>query len=462
MKKLVSLVSGVVLAASLVGCGSSKQSAGGADDKIVVWTQAAADHPEGKMFADRIKSYNAEHPDKPKVEIKNITRAGAGSGYIDKLNAAITANDMPDIFTLDGPDVAAYVESGVIGELDGHMTKGFKEGFTKGIIDQGTVDDKFYAMGYSDSGVAIMYNEDMINALPADVKAMVPGPDEDWTWDEFVNLSRKIDDFAKTTNDPAYKNYEVATSLLLTDITAGAYELGTYYFTPLLWGNDTNIVDKDGVTVDGVLNSKKSVESLTKFAQLFKDHPLANAAESEKTFHSGKSALAVAGFWYVNEIKNNYPNLKFRTVRYPKMDEGHNDLYTPSGSWAFVRNGQIEDKKRVKQVVEVMEWLTNDEAAKEYYEKNGSIPTRVNSIDAINTETDNPYANEAWKVLKYQAEKTNKARPVSPGYPYLSETFSKDVILKIAQNKTTDSETIKKYLDEAVKKIDAEFEKYRK
>ncbi|GAA3323284.1 hypothetical protein GCM10020331_046540 [Ectobacillus funiculus] len=65
----------------------------------------------------------------------------------------------------------------------------------------------------------------------------------------------------------------------------------------------------------------------------------------KKTFHSGKSALAVAGFWYVNEIKNNYPNLKFRTVRYPKMDEGHNDLYTPSGSWAFVRNGQIEDKK---------------------------------------------------------------------------------------------------------------------
>ncbi|GAA3323286.1 hypothetical protein GCM10020331_046550 [Ectobacillus funiculus] len=92
-----------------------------------------------------------------------------------------------------------------------------------------------------------------------------------------------------------------------------------------------------------------------------------------------------------------------------------------------------------------MEWLTNDEAAKEYYEKkNGSIPTRVNSIDAINTETDNPYANEAWKVLKYQAEKTNKARPVSPGYPYLSETFSKDVILKkLLKNKTTDSETIK-------------------
>ncbi|MCP8970675.1 ABC transporter substrate-binding protein [Ectobacillus ponti] len=462
MKKLISLVSGVVLAASLTACSSSQSSSGKADDKITVWTQAAADHPEGKMFADRVKSYNEKHPDGPKVEIKNITRAGAGSGYIDKLNAAITANDVPDIFTLDGPDVAAYVESGVIAPLDDYMSQGFKDGFTKAIVEQGTVGGKFYAMGYSDSGVAIMYNEDMIKALPADVQAMVPGPDKDWTWDQFVALARKVDDFAQTTKDPAFKNYEISTSLLLTDISAGAYELGTYYFTPLLWGNGTNIVDKDGVTVDGVLNGKKSVEALTKFGQLFAGKPLANAAESEKTFYTGKSALAVAGFWYVNEIKSNYPNLKFRTLRYPKMDASQTGLYTPSGSWTFVRSAKNKDEKRVKKVVEVMEWLNNDEASKEYYEKNGSIPTRINSVSAINTNTDNPYYNEAWKVLKYQVENTNKARPVSPGYPYLSETFAKDVILKIAQNKASDSATIQKYADEAAKKIDAEFKKYKK
>lgn len=460
MKKLMLLVSILVLSLSLVACSSNGASS--SDDKIVIWTQAAADHPEGKMFADRVKRYNEEHPDKPQVEIQNITRAGAGSGYIDKLNAAITANDMPDIFTLDGPDIAAYVDSGLLGELDGYMSEGFKEGFTEAIIDQGTVDGKFYGMGYSDSGVAIMYNEDMIKALPDDVKALIPAVDEDWTWDQFVELSRKIDDFAKTTNDPAFEGYENAVSLLLPDITAGAYETGTYYFTPLLWGNDTNIVGEDGVTVDGVLNSDKSVEALTKYAQLFAELQLASASESEKAFHSGKTALSVSGFWYVSELTSNYPNLKFKTVRYPKMNENYDGLYTPSGSWAFVRNGQEEDEERIKQVVEVMEWLTNDEASEEYYHANGSIPTRVNAIDVIDTNTDNPYHNEAWTVLKYQVENTNKSRPVSPGYPYLSETFAKDVILKIGQNKATDEATIKQYVDDAVKKIDLEFDKYRK
>lgn len=462
MKGKLMLVIVLLFSSVLAGCQGKEGSSGGNGDPIVIWTQASADHPEGKMFAERVKRYNEANPDKPQVEIQNITRAGAGSGYIDKLNAAITANQVPDIFTLDGPDVAAYVEAGIIGELDGYMSEGFKEGFTDAMIGQGTVDGKFYAMGYQDSGVVIMYNEDMINALPEEIKALVPAHDEDWTWDQFLELARKIDDFAKTTNDPAFKDYEVAVSLLLTDISAGAYETGTYYFTPLLWSNGSNIVAEDGLTVDGVLNGEKSVEALTKYAALFQEPALANAAESEKTFHTGKSALAVSGFWYVSELVNNYPSLKFRTLRYPKMSEDYNGLYTPSGSWAFVRSAKIKDEERIKQVVEVMEWLTNDEAAKEYYHANGAIPGRIKSIDVIDTNTDNPYHNEAWKVLKYQVENTNKSRPVSPGYPYLSETFAKDVILKIAQNKVTDSATIKKYLDDAVKKIDLEFAKYKK
>ncbi|WAA12430.1 hypothetical protein [Fervidibacillus halotolerans] len=109
-----------------------------------------------------------------------------------------------------------------------------------------------------------------------------------------------------------------------------------------------------------------------------------------------------------------------------------------------------------------MEWLTNDEAAEQYYEANGAIPGRKDSVDVIDTNTDNPYHNEAWTVLKYQVETTNKARPISPGYPYLSETFAKDILLKIAQNEVTDQKTIRSYVDEAVKKIDLEFEKYRK
>jgi fructooligosaccharide transport system substrate-binding protein len=461
MKKILVVLGCIIFILQATGCSSAGSGKNG-NNKIVVWTQAAADHPEGKMFASRVERYNEANPDKLQVEIQNITRAGAGSGYIDKLNAAITANDMPDIFTLDGPDVAAYVDAGVIGELDSYMSNGFKEGFTDSIIQQGTVDGKFYAMGYSDSAVAVMYNEDMIKALPADIQAKVPAADEDWTWEQFVALARDIDTYAKTSSDAAFADYKLAVSTLLSDIASGSYETGTYYFTPLLWGNDSNIVAEDGLTVDGVLNGEKSLQALTSYAQLFAGDPLASASEPEKAFHTGKAPLAVAGFWYVNELKDNYPNLKYRTVRYPKMSEGYSGSYTPSGSWTFVKSGKITDEEKSKQVVEVMEWLTNDQAAEEYYAANGAIPSRKNAISVINTNTDNAYYNEAWTVMQYQVEKTNKARPVSVGYPYLSETFAKDVLLKIAQNQAADSETIQKYLDDTVKKLDMEFAKYKK
>lgn len=459
MTKKLSVILLAILTLTMVGCGSKTKK----DEKIVVWTQAAAEHPEGKMFADRVKSYNETHPDKMQVELVNITRAGAGSGYIDRLNASIAANTMPDIFTLDGPDVSAYVDSGVVGPLDDYMSQGFKEGFTGAMIEEGTVGDKFYAMGYSDSGVIVSYNEDMINVLPEDVKALIPTSNEDWTWDRLVEVLKKVDDFAKTTKDPAYKDYKTALSTAVGTIATGGYEIGTYFYAPLVWSNSSNIVSADGTATDGYLNNEKTIEAVTKFAKLFdKTQPLAMAAEPENAFQTGKTAFAIAGFWYFGDITKNYPNLKYKSVRYPKINLDYKDLYTPSGSWAFVRSANIKDEEKVKQAVEVMEWLTNDEASKEYYVKNGSIPARAKAVDVIDTNTDNPYYNEAWSVLKYQVSNTNKPRPASPGYPYLSETFSKDVLLKIAQNNATSPELVKEYLEKASEKIDMELKKYKK
>lgn len=456
MKRKVAVLLLIVLSFTMVSCSSSKEN-----DTITIWTHSSADTPEGKMFAKRIEEYNESNPDKLQVEIQNITRAGAGSGYIDKLNAAITSDDVPEIFTLDGPDVGAYAEAGVIGPLDDYLSSGFKDGFTEAMIEQGTFDNQYYAMGFQDSGVIVMYNEKMIKALPESIQEKIPASDEDWTFNEMVEILREVDAFAKETDHEAFDKYETAISLLLTDISSGAYELGTYYFAPLLWGNGAQIVKDDGLTVDGYLNSEKSLDAMLEYSKLFEEPTVALASEPDKTFNTEKSAFAVAGNWYIGDLVKNYPDVEFRSVRYPKIEEGYDGLYTPSGSWAFVRSSKIEDEDKLKQVVEVMEFLTNDEASEEYYLASGAIPARKDVVDVIDTNTDNEYYNEAWSVLKYQVGNTNKSRPISPGYPYLSETFAKDVILKIAENKATDEETIQKYLDDAATKIELEFEKYK-
>ncbi len=456
MKKIISIMTITLLSLAVTSCGMGKEE----EDSIVIWTQASAEHPEGKMFQSRIDAYNEANPDKLQVEIQNITRAGAGSGYIDKLNAAITTNDVPDIFTLDGPDLTAYVDAGVVGELNSILSTDFINGFTEAILEQGTVDGEVYGIGYQDSAVAIMYNEDMINALPENIQKMVPSSDEDWTWDEFVDLLIEVDKFARSSEDPVFENYKTAVSLLLTDISSGVYELGTYYFTPLMWGNGANIVGEDGLTVDGVLNSKEAVDAMMKYADLF-EYDLALVSEPLNTFHTKQSAFSVSGFWYVNDLLTNYPDTHFRTLRYPKMNSDFDGLYTPSGSWLFARSGFETDEEKLSQIGDVIEFLTNDEAAVEYYHANAAIPSRVNAIDVIDVETDNPYHNEAWKVMKYQVQNLNKARPSSVGYPYLSETYATDIILKIAENDVYDEATIKEYLDAAVEKINKEFAQYK-
>lgn len=462
MKKGIALLLTLAISMTVVGCSSTSTKK---DDKIVVWTQASPDHPEGKMFASRIAAYNETNPDKIPVEIQNFTRAGSGSGYIDKLNAAITSNQVPDIFTLDGPDVASYVEAGVVGDLDGLISDDFKNGFTDAMLEQGTVDGKLYALGYQDSGVMVMYNEDVINELPENIKSLIPTADKDWTWADFYKVTEAINALRtnpETKDKEAIKKLELVVDFLTSDITKGAYEIGMYYLLPMIWSNGGQVVAEDGLTVEGHLNSPQTLSAVTQFASFFaKDYSI--AIEPEKSFHNGKSAMAVAGFWYISDLTTNFPSLKFRSVRYPKMDLNNTSNYTPSGSWAFVRSGSLDKgSEKAKQVGDVMAWLTNDEAAVEYYKANGAIPGRKNSVSAIDTNTDNTYHNEAWSVLKYQVENTNKARPISIGYPYLSETFARDIILKIAQNKVSDEATIKQYADEAIKKINYEFEKYKK
>ncbi len=476
MKKFISVLLVLVLLLSMTACGdkgngSDETSSDGASktaaskDPIIIWTQASPDHPEGKMFADRIAEYNAANPDALQVEIQNFTRAGSGSGYIDKLNASITSNQMPDIFTLDGPDVASYVEAGVVSPLDDVLDPEFVKGFTDAMIEQGTVDGKLYALGYQDSGVVIMYNEDVINELSDDVKALIPGPDEDWTWDEFYQVALAVD---ALRDDPAMadkehiQKLELTVDFLTSDIPKGAYEIAMYFLLPMIWSNGSNVVSEDGLTLDGYMNSPETIEALQMFGNFFAND-MAMAIEPEKSFHTGKAAMAIGGFWFISDLTSNYPSTKFRSVRYPKMDAGYSENFTPSGSWAFVASNKLEqDDARAQEVGDVLAWITDDEAAAQYYAANGAIPGRVESVSVIDTETDNPYHNEAWHVLQYQVENSNKARPISVGYPYLSETFARDIIMRIAQNKVNDEATIKEYVEEAMEKIDFEFDKYRK
>ncbi|MCY1151664.1 MAG: extracellular solute-binding protein [Sphaerochaetaceae bacterium] len=461
MKKILSVFLILLFCSSvtLFASGSSED-----ENKVIeIWTQASADSREGQMFQAVVDKYNSEHPDGYQVEIQNITRAGAGSGYIDKLNAALTSNNMPEIFTLDGPDVASYADAGVIQPVESIIPQSFIDGFTASMIQQGTFNGEMYALGYQDSGVAIALNKNIIKYLPEDKKALIPDTDEDWTWDEMLEVARAINDLKtnpETMNKPEIQEMEVACDWLTSDITKGAYETGTYFLTPLLWANGGSLIGPDGLTLDGYFNSDENIEALTYLGKFFKEE-LVLPTEPLKAFYTQKAGMCILGFWFISEITANYPDLDYMTVRYPKVDESYDGLYTPSGSWAFVCSSSVDlSTDYGKAVGEVLQELTNDDSSRLYYDMNGAVPGRKNALDVIDVNSDDPRANEAWSVLAYEIANTNHARPVTKGYPVLSELWSKDVILAIAQAKTDEPEEIRAIVNKAMDKIQKEYDRF--
>lgn len=463
MKKILSVITIVILAISCPLFANGTSDNGGDNKLIHVWSQASADSREGQMFQKVIDEYNQEHPDGYQVEIQNITRAGAGSGYIDKINAALTSGNMPEIFTLDGPDVASYADSGVIQPVESVIPQSFIDGFTPSIIQQGTFNEEFYALGYQDSAVAIALNKNIIKYLPEETKKLIPSKDEDWTWSEMLEVARGIKALKtnpETMNNPEIMNMDIACDWLTSDITKGSYETGTYFLSPLLWANGGSMIGPDGLTLDGYFNSEQNIEALAIAGQFFKEE-LVLPVEPLKAFYTQKAGMCVLGFWFVSEITANYPDLDYITVRYPKVNKDYDGLYTPSGSWAFVCSSAIDlSTEYGKAVGEILQTLTSDESSQLYYSMNGSVPARVNTVSVIDENTADSRANEAWHVLAYEIANTNKARPVTKGYPILSELWSRDVILSIGQAKTDDLSQIKTIVNKAMDKIQNEYDRF--
>ena len=56
------------------------------------------------------------------------------------------SGNLPDVLTVDGPNVAAYAANGIIQPL-AELTEEEKGIYLDSIIEQGTINDKLYALG---------------------------------------------------------------------------------------------------------------------------------------------------------------------------------------------------------------------------------------------------------------------------------------------------------------------------
>lgn len=140
------------------GCNKNESANSGGKKTISMWVHVSDDNEEGKVYKKRVDAFNKKYAsENVEAKIEFIPRSGNGGGYEDKVNAALTTNTLPDVITLDGPNTAAYAKSGVIAPLDEYVKD--QDDLLPSIKQQGTYQDKLYAIGVSESSVGIYYNK---------------------------------------------------------------------------------------------------------------------------------------------------------------------------------------------------------------------------------------------------------------------------------------------------------------
>ena len=295
-KRTVGVLLAAFFAMALTGCGDKQPQPGEVkgydkgEEYLSIWVHSIEDTEEGQCYRKSVDAFNKKYDGKYFADIEFIPRNDSGGGYSDKINASVMSGDLPDVLTVDGPNIAAYAENGIIQPL-AKLTDEEKSVYLDSIIQQGPYNNKLYALGAMESSVGLYYNKDIL----AEAGVEVPDADHPWTWSEFTKVLKKVQPVVEKK-----KGYAL-------DMTFPTGEATIYYYAPFFWSNGGDFVSKDGLKVNGVFNSKENLETVNYFKS-FLDNGYMSKVQITDLFESGRAAFKFDGAWEVNTIYNNYPS----------------------------------------------------------------------------------------------------------------------------------------------------------
>ena len=342
-KRLLFLTAVLFAAACLSGCQKKDPKPGDipgydeGEEYLSIWVHSIEDTEEGQAYKESVETFNEAYDGKYFADIEFVPRNDSGGGYSDKVNASVMAGGLPDVLTVDGPNISAYAANDIIQPL-ADLTEEEESEYLPSIIEQGTVNDKLYALGVTESSVGFYYNKDIIEEAGIEI----PDADHPWTWSEFLDILEKLKPLMDEKN-----GYPL-------DMTFPVGETSIYYFAPFVWSGGGELVSDDGLTVDGYFNSDQTKAAMEYFRTIVENKYM-SAAPIDNLFESGRAAFKFDGAWEVNTIYTSYPDINLGVAPYIVSDDWEGEAYTPTGSWAFAASSETKD---IEGATELVKWMS--------------------------------------------------------------------------------------------------------
>ena len=422
-KKVLSVVMAAAMMTSVFSATAVTASAADAEE-LTIWVHET-DSPEGQLYKTLIDEFNKEYEGTYHATLTQIARSGDAGGYDDKVNAAITNGGLPDVFTVDGVAVAQYADANAIVPIGDYFKEDELADFNPSIIQQGTYNDELYTLGAMDSSVGIFYNKDMFEKAGIEPATA----EKPWTLAQLEDVAKKL-----TTDDC----YGITMSLDAKDETC------IYFFLPLIYSQDSSVLDKDGETAEGFLNGD-ATKNVFNWIKEMADNGYASATPAENSFALGQAAMALTGSWEPGNLAKY--DINWGLMPMPVYDENSTPA-SACGSWTFAMSSNCSDEKK-EGAAELIRFMTSTDASARMYEANAMPPARSSAFEKIDAFNEEPL-----NVFSYQLQNTAKARPVSVYYPILSNQFATAL-----QNVLTGME-VDEALDQAVEQYNFQADIY--
>ncbi len=425
-----------VLLICAAGCGKKQAEPGEiagydpGETYLSIWVHSIEETEEGQCYKKSVEAFNEKYDGTYFADIEFIPRNDSGGGYSDKINASVMSGDLPDVLTVDGPNVAAYAANGIIQPL-AEIPEEEKSIYLTSILEQGTYEDKLYALGAMESSVGLYYNKEILEE--AGVK--IPDADHPWTYSEFLEVLKKVKPACDKKDGYAL------------DLSFPAGEATIYYYAPFFWSNGGDFVDETGLSVDGVFNSEENIETLHYFRSIL-DGGYMSPVKITDLFESGRAAFKFDGAWEVNTIYNNYPDVELGVAPYVVSDDWDGERYTPTGSWAFAASSGTENLEGATKLVQ---WMSGVESGKMLWTDCKNFPSTYEAFESIDIFA----TDENYKALYNQLSNYGHPRSKTPVYPKVSSS-----VQEVLENVVLTGEDAQTELDKAVERINAKLKRY--
>jgi multiple sugar transport system substrate-binding protein len=409
MKKfLVLLTSSLLLGTMLFANGAAETKKGEIENAepstVLMWSYMGGE--EGKVLNQIAQDYNSMQ-NNYKVEIEYVPFCDMKKKY----SMGMVADELPDLGTIDNPDMAAFASMGLFEDITSQVNEwGESDNYFEGPLKSATLDGKYYGLPLTSNCLAMFYNKKVFT----DLNLSVPT-----TWDELIEVGQKI----KTSN-----MYPLALSAVKT-------EEGVFQYLP--WYLST------GATVENP-DSAESIKALEFFEEMLDKGIISpeviswNQSDVYRQFAAGKAAMMINGPWNISAVQRDAPDLDFGIALVPRDKQFASVL--GGENFGIIKGGNVDG------AWDFLRYYSSKEIMDKFISQTGYFPPREDVAKENTRWTDDPILKVFMEEMEYAAPRGPSAKwpqisaAIAEGLQKgLSENFSAEEAMKEAQIKINEA-----------------------